>query len=611
MLLKKVSGFFLFICLFSAQHCLCEESSLDLGRIIVTPFRTDVALSANPASLDIIELDGKTTAGMLSFTEAVRSLPSVAVATTGGKGGDTALFIRGADSDHTQVLLDGIKLYDPISTSAYFYGYNYMSADNLERIEVVKGPYSSLYGSDSIGGTVNLISKKGKGEPGLSYTQTMGSFQTFKELLRGQGEKNDLAWFFSVARTDINAFYSGRYKDGNYETDPYHGTNASLRLDYELSEDTHLGLITDYSWAKYEYDASGGSDNDEYYAYFNQGVAGLNLDQTLSDRFKHKIITGYTRTYRKDWSWGSSSFYNGITYQAKWQGEVSLTDWWKSVTGFDYLREQGESTWSAKKTANTRGYFLEQILTPLDNFFVSATCRSEDHSRFKQHEVYNLGASYRIEKTGTKLKSSWGEGFKAPSLYQLFSPYGSPDLNPEKSESYEFGLDQELGDKLVLETTYFNTEVKDLIQYRSLGVPPWGEYYQENSRARISGWENLVTWKPDTSLSLSLGYTAMETKNKDTGSRLERRPENKLSLSINKKLDKLTVSSLISYTGNRIDGAEKLKSYYLASISAVYQINERWESFLRAENLFDQEYETVNGYETPGLSLYTGVKVSF
>jgi vitamin B12 transporter len=601
-----------------AQTCVFAQSETErvaLERIVVTPYKMDVSASLDPSSTDVILAEEISNQGVLSLTDAIKDIPSLSYATAGGWGGETGVFIRGANSSHTQVLLDGIKLYDPIVTSAYFYGYNYMSLDNIERIEVSKGPYSSLYGSDSIGGTINLITRKGRGKPTFSYIQEIGSYQSNLEMLSSQGEIDKLAYSFSATRHQVNDFYAAQFKGINYEQDPYHNFNSSLRLDYTLTDAIDIGLTADYTYANYEYDATSWTppylptDDDDNYAYFYQGAVGTNLSQEITDLFSHNIVLGYTRTYRKGReSLTSDNWYNGKTYQSKWQGTYQLFDSDKLIFGFDYLRECGEGYWAPtidpKRTANTKGYYIENIFTPLDNLFFAASYRLDDHSSFNHHNTYSISGSYKVSETNTKIKGSFGEGFKAPSLYQLYSAYGDANLIPEDSESYELGFEQQLWEGLAFGSTYFHTHLSNLIEY----VYP---KYTNTGKARIYGIESFVEFPINDVTSLTLSYTHMDTKKLADDTRLTRRPDNKATCKLKSSLGKLGIVVDLSYVGNRIDGSEKLKSYILSDLSFNYIMNDNQEMFLRFENILDKDYELVDGYQTPEFCWYLGVELSF
>jgi vitamin B12 transporter len=615
--------------IFSFNFCLADnshrvggnqqEEAIRLEEIVVTPYKVAIDSFQSPASTKTISIEETNSKGVFGLADSLKDISSVSYSITGGLGGTSGISIRGAETKHTQVMYDEIKLYDPSVTSGYFYAYNYMSLDNLEKVEVAKGPYSSLYGSDSIGGTIRLLPRKGKGKPTVSFTQEIGSYQTYREKLSFQGEVKRLSYSLGVSRLDVNDFYAGKYKDGNHETDPFSNLNAALRLGYILSDNLEVGLISDYTYAKYEYDGSGGIDDNNNYAYFYQGIGGVNLKHQLSDTFSHKINLGYTRTYRKGWEdENTHNWYNGITYQGKWQGDYKLCDFDKIIFGFDYLREKSESFWAPvytpKQFANTKGYYIENIFIPYENLFLSAAFRIEDHSEFNSYNTFNISGSYIFKPTNTKIKASFGEGFKAPSLYQLYYPSGGNlDLNPEESESYEIGFEQSINDRIYLGSTYFHTDIKEAIDWVSTGL--WTGEYQNIGKSRIYGIESFLkySWNPDTYLNLS--YTYMDTEDKSDGSRLLRRPDNKVTLSFDTLINKLNISSKISYVGNRIDyvwpNNVKLKSYILGNISFNYQVNEKLNTFLRFENILDYDYELVEGYQTPEFSWYLGAKYTF
>ena len=599
------------------------DSEVDLGEIIITPFGMAVKSGLNPASVDVIDAQEALGQGKHTITDAIKDDPSVNYATTGSLGGVTGVNIRGNESHHTQVLLDGIALYDPIVTSSYFYGYNYMQLDNLSRIEVAKGPYSSVYGSGSIGGTINMTTRRGIGDPSFSFTQEMGSYQTYREILQGQGEHKKLAYSASVSRTDVNSFYVATKKNGNPEVDPYENLSSSLRLDYELTDDVDLGLTTSYTYAKYAYDGDTGwpfyfpADDGNNYARFYQGVGGLHFKQRLTDKLSHKLNLGYSRTYRKDWqATATNAWYNGYTQQLKWQGDYDICDSDTVLVGFDFLREVGESAYhdpvfpstSPKRRNTSRGYYVENIFTPTDNIFFSSSYRIEDHSRFGTHNTFSVAGSIIIEPTNTKLKASVGEGFKAPSLYQLYDGmFGNSTLQPEESTSYEVGFEQPcFEDNVTFGYTYFVNDVKNLIQFS------WPAGYMNSGKAKILGHETFIEYQLNESTKLGVFATHMHARSLSTGMRLLRRPNNKVTFKAETQINKWKLSGDISYVGNRMDsGAIKLKDYVLANASVSYQLKEWFEVYMRIENVFNQKYDLVNGYQTPKFSGYIGAKVDF
>lgn len=211
-----------------------------------------------------------------------------------------------------------------------------------------------------------------------------------------------------------------------------------------------------------------------------------------------------------------------------------------------------------------------------------------------------------IEQTNTKIKGSFGEGFKAPSLYQLFDgQYGNKNLNPEESESYDVGFEQKIGNSLSVGLTYFHTHIKNLIDWTSAG-------YANSGKSRIYGIESFAGFNFSDSSSLNLSYVRMDTEELSSGARLLRRPNNKVVCELKTEFKKLDIVAEVSYLGNRMDSSNvKLKSYVLGNVSLNYQVNDKLNTFLRFENVLDDDYELINGYQTPKFSWYLGAKYNF
>lgn len=594
---------------------------VELEKIVVTPYLSSVSVKENPSSTDVVNVGESESAGKLSFGEIIEGLQGVDYAVTGGLGGTSSVYIRGADAYDTQLMLDGIRVYDPINTQGYFAYYNYLSLDNLDKVEIARGPFSSLYGSQSIGGSINMVTHKGEGKPTFSFLQEMGSYNTFIEKVDAQGKLGKLAYSFGASRKDVRSFYEAKFKNGNHERDPFGNTNTSLRLDYELNDNFEMGLSQRYSYAKYYYDdgwSSPPSDDFVNKSKFCQNIGSVYIKNTISNNLSHKFTYGVVDTQRRSWESGGNSWYRGKSDQFKYTLDYRPVLFYNAILGYDYTGDKGEFYnygSEPKHRANSKGVYLENILRPIDNLFISLIVRGEDHSTAGEYTTYGLSSSYFIERTRTKFKGSFGTGFRAPSLYELFGTYGGKrDLNPEKSESGEIGFEQWLlADKLNFGSTFFSTKIKNKIEYRSTG---WytGEY-DNVGKAEIYGVENFAEYRFDDKTSLRLTYDYLHAENEADKTRLLRRPKNKLGLLFNTMFGNLKVSPELYYVGNRIDTANstnyKLKSYILLNLGLNYKINDNLEIFGRAENMLNYDYQLVYGYETPRASFYGGAKFSF
>jgi vitamin B12 transporter len=467
-----------------------------------------------------------------------------------------------------------------------------------------------------------MITHKGKGKPTFSYLQEIGSYNTYKEKISTQGKLGKLSYSFGASRTDVRSFYESKFKKGNHERDPFGNTNTSLRLDYELNDNLEIGVSQRYSYAKYDYDNGfPPSDDSINVSKFQQNIGAIYLKNKINDFLSHKFTYGVVDTQRRGWESGADYWYKGKSDQFKYSLQYIPTVFYNAIIGYDYTGDKGEYWWNdytygpskePKHRANSKGVYLENILRPIDNRFISVIVREENHSTAGKHDTYGLSSSYFIEQTRTKLKGSFGTGFRAPSLYELFGSYGGKrDLRPEKSKSWEIGFEQSLfRDKLSFGTTGFKNNIKNKIE----SDPMTWEYYNVGE-AEIYGVENFVEYRFNDDTSLRLIYDYMHAQNESDKTRLLRRPENKLGLLFNTIFGKLKISPELYYVGNRIDTSSsvnyKLKSYILLNLGLNYKFNDNFEIFGRAENILNYDYQLVYGYETPKTSFYAGAKFSF
>jgi len=601
---------------------------IELEKIVVTPYRTEILSETGSTSVEKIDISEMEVKGKTLLKEAISESSAVIFVSNGGLGGDTSIFLRGHNSYHTRFMLDSIKIYDPMLTSAY-YNFAHFKLAGIENIEISKGPQSSLYGSDAIGGVINLISKRGEGKPKFIFQQKMGSFNTYEESLEFSGSKDNFDYAIGIIREDSGGFSCAKEKNNNHERDPYHNLNAYLNLNYKLSDKTELELLSRYIYAKYEYDGSSWIppylpvDDDDNYAYDYEGILGFILKQSITDSLDYKFTLSSTNIYRKGWEDSSTDYwYLGKTYQVDNQFTFIPFNFYKIIFGFDYLREIGDSFrvdsgWISdfpKETTYNKGYFLENIFNPYKNFLVSFSYRIDEHSSFKDKDTYRLSSSYLFEKTKTKLKASYGIGFKAPSLYQLYAPatawgpIGNTNLKSEESKSYEAGFEQGITDNLKMEITYFHSQLKNLIDFIS------GQGYVNIGKARIKGIEGNINYKLIKNLTLSLGYAWMDTENKENHAELARRPLNKIVFKLKNEINRLTIFFDISYIGHRYSdtsGTQLLKPYILSNLALNYKLRDNLEIFSRFENILDEKYEEIQGCQTPEFSAYAGLKVSF
>ena len=644
--MKHFISIFLSLTLFVVfpSFSLAQDKEVTLEKVVVTATRVETPIEEIASSITVIsskEIERKQKTTVL---EALRDVPGLDVVQTGGAGSQTSIFLRGANSEHTLVMIDGVEVNDPISPGRS-YNFANLTVDNIERIEIIRGPQSTLYGSDAIGGVINIITKKGEGKPKFSLSAEGGSFTTFREATGISGGNKWVNYSFALSRFDTEGISAASKKDGNYERDGYENTSLSGRLGFTPMDNLNIDFILRYIDAKTELDnfAGVGGDDPNYVQKSNQLLfktqVGLSLFNDLWIQKLGFALNDHNRDLENkkdpqhpfDYEKGR---YDGQLIKFDWQHHLNLHKTNALTFGVDWDREEGESKyyWESqwgpgqsvfpKKTADIKGYYIQDEIKLWDRLFATLGVRIDDHSRFGTETTYRIAPAYLIKETDTKIKGTFGTGFKAPSLYQLFGPpdpffgpVGNKDLKPEKSRGWDFGIEQELLKKrVILGATYFRNDFKNLINFES------GQGYINIAKAKTEGVELFASAKPIDDLALRINYTYTDTEDKTTGETLIRRPRNKIGLDLNYHfLNKGNVNLGVIYVGKRDDKdfstfpsrRVKLDPYTLINLAASYDISKNFQLFGRVENLLDKEYEEAKGFGTPGLSFFGGIKLSF
>jgi vitamin B12 transporter len=326
----------------------------------------------------------------------------------------------------------------------------------------------------------------------------------------------------------------------------------------------------------------------------------------------------------------SRSSFESELLKVDWINTLYLNEWNTLVLGAEHERELGASDFyseSAFGPFSTRfpeeqmrsnGYFVQDQIALADSFFATVGVRVDDHQEFGTETTYRIAPAYVIRETGTRVKATYGTGFKAPTLFQLFSSFGNPDLDAETSQSWDVGVEQSFwGERARVGVTYFNNEFDDLIDFVSTGA--FTGTYRNVDEAWSRGWELTGQVQPCKGLTLRGSYTHQETRDREANDELLRRPRNSASGDALYTFDdgKADVGLGIVWVGDRDDmdfstfPAERvtLDDYTLVNLNAAYRFSEHCTVFGRVENVFDEEYETVKGFGQPGRGLFGGVKL--
>lgn len=601
----------------SAEETSPEEIPT-LPPVFVTATRTEVPLRETAASVTVIDRKTIEEKHLVTVAEALREVPGLDVVAQGGLGATTAVFTRGTNSAHTLVLVDGVPVNDPNSGA---FDFSNLTVDNIERIEVIRGPQSTLYGSDAIGGVIQIFTKKGEGSPTTTLSLEAGAYYTFRENAGVSGSTERSDYSLSASRIDNRGFSRADRHAGNPEDDGYDNATFSTRLGFDLTEKTRIEWIARYTDSESDLDGCDPVtfvcpvDNLNFVQKSKQGVTALNLATTFLEGWKQELKLGYHTNQLRLSDPDPIDVFNNSKFDASrkwldWRHDLALGSRDLLTVGYAYESERGESEGSFDEATVTNAFYAFNQFRPLP-FILNLGVRYDDNNRFGHETTYKVETAYLMEATGSKVRAAYGTGFHGPTIVDLFFPCcGNPDLEPEKSKSFEAGLDQSLwSERFRVAATYFQNRIEQLIVFDFTQSIPLNV-----ARAKITGWEFELSGKPMESVNLSANYTLMNTLDENTGEELVRRPRHKATGSVSvRPVDPLRLVLQVIYVGKRFDfgSPSPMSDYALAHLAGTYTVNKNLAFSGRLENLFDRKYQEVTGYGTAGFSGYGGVKVTF
>jgi len=598
--------------------------------VVVTATRTEVPIEEVGNSVTVITAEEIARRQQRTIVEVLQSVPGLAVVQSGGPGQFTSVFIRGANANHTLVLVDGLRANDP-STPQGTFNFAHLLPEQVERVEIVRGPQSTLYGSDAIGGVINVITRKGSGKPSLTATAEAGSFNTYNAAVGTQGAIGRFNWNVGVTRLQTGGFSitPSRYRQPGMddESDPATNLTVVSRLGVDVTDNFEVGLISRFIRSYTEYDGSyEDPDTREHTHQQYHRLTGV-LD-LFDGRWRQTFGAGYVHIKRQDTDdpdafnpFSSRADVKGERLKFDWQNDIQVTSFYTLTIGAETEEEKFSSTAfgsTSKANERTSGFFLTNQFTILDDLFLSLGGRIDDTDSFGSETTWRIAASYLLRDTGTRFKAAYGTGFKAPTLFQLYGSNffftGNPNLQPETSKGWEAGIEQTvLGGRLSFGATYFANDIDNLI------VSTADFSSNENlAKARTRGIEAFIAAAPIDRVKLRLDYTYTEAEDPTTGTALLRRPKHKAGFTADwTATEALTLGMQVVYSGERADisnltfGRVYPSGYTLATLTAAYRLTEKVELFGRVVNLFDKQYDEPDGFEHARFGAFAGVRTRF
>ena len=598
----------------SAQNATAQDKAANkvLDQIVVTATRTELPKGSVGSSITVVDGDQIDATKQPTALEVLRTVPGLEVVQSGGAGRTTSVFIRGGNSNHTLVLIDGVRVN---SNTLGSFDFADLKSDSIERIEVLRGAQSVLYGSEAMGGVINIITKKGTKETQTSVRLEGGSHGTSHGRVSVGSGNESIDFASSVSYFDTDGISAASSSNGNSEDDAHENFSSTSRLGANFAEDGRVDVTLVTSNSETELDGFtfgvGQTDDPNWDQDRDFVQSSVSFKKPINESVTPSLVLGgtYDRLVGEDPDTEFNNFkITSRTYQVSPQVDVVPFDNDVLTLGYTYERREGENVGNFDDTNHIRSFFASNRYSVDESLHLTLGVRNDDHSTFGGETTYRTTVSKEVSDWATRFHASYGTGFRAPTFNELSFPgFGNPDLDPETSWGYDFGIEKQFsqGDVL-LDVTYFENEFEDLISFDPVTFTA-----VNIDEAEAWGIETTL----DTSLcdisSLGLAYTYTDSENKQTGKLLARRPRHRASVNFNvEPLEGLTSTLTAIFVHGRKDSdGSSMDNYERVDLAVAYAVNEGLKPFFRIENLFDVDYEEVNGFGTPGFSAYGGVDI--
>jgi vitamin B12 transporter len=608
-----------------------EVFFVPLKTIVVTATGAEQSPTTTGQAITILDEGALNRVQLQTVSDLLARTPGITVSRNGGIGGFSAVRIRGAEGEQTLTLIDGVRVNDPSSPGGGF-DFGNLLVGNIERIEVLRGPNSVPWGSQALGGVVNIMTAQPKffRDPEASARIEYGYRESAQLVGNAHGALGSFSGSIAGGYFRDNGISS--FKDG-VERDGYKQYAGNVRLGARLSENADLDFRAYYANSRAKIDGFpppffSFADTPEFSKTEQLfGYVGANI-KLFNDSLKSRIAFTLNDTNRNNFDAPGqatpSFFARGRVERFEYQGDASISHAIRAVFGAEHETSRFNDGFSPVKTSATSGY-AQLIIDPISRLTITGGVRVDDYRTYGTKTTFSSNLAWR-PFGGTIIRAAFGEGFKAPTLFQLFSVYGNRMLNPETAKSYEVGIEQSLiGRTLTAGATIFQRNTRNQIDFiscfgQTTGIctnRPFGTY-DNVKRARAKGLEAFVRMMPSDTLTIEANYSLIAAKDRDSGLTLLRRPKHTVNASVDwVARDWLRLGASIQTISDSLDSdfqtfaRSSLDGYTLVGLRAAVPINEGLEFYGRVENVFDASYETVSGYGTYGRNAHVGVRAKF
>ncbi|WP_250655649.1 TonB-dependent receptor plug domain-containing protein [Alkalimarinus coralli] len=630
-LAAAATSLLLLLLLSSTAHAEAPMAANEATEVVISASRIEMARESSGSAITVLDSDYLEQNQVQVVSDVLRDVPGVAVSRTGGAGAPTQVRIRGAEANQTLVLIDGIEVNDVASGSEF----NFAHLMNLEveRIEVLRGAQSALWGSDAMGGVINIVTKRGKGSLNGKITVEGGSYDTHQETLAINAGTDDYHYALSGTLLNTNGISAASEERGNREKDGYKNATINLKSGIDLLDNLSMDLVVRHVKSDVDTDSFLGGvgavdsdDNTETEQTSGKVSAKLDL---LDEQWHHRLSFSANDTDNTFFTAGTES-YNSQGYKQKYEYQTDLF-LYSSLTNsddlehrFTFAAEHEEEEFYNKgfstidRDMDVSGYVVEYGANIDDRYYATVAGRRDINSLFQNANTYRLTFAGWVTDS-VRLHTSKGKGIKNPTLFELFGSTpdytGNADLRPEENSTWDVGTEYHFNalDGYV-DLTYFHTDVTNLITgsgQTSVNMP---------SDAKIKGVELSLVLRPSDNTRLNSSYTYTDS-NDGNGNELVRRPEHVASINGSYLFsnDQTRLTTGVQYNGKQDDieydanwntSTVTLSDYTLVNVALTHQLNKHIELFGRVDNLLNEEYEEVLTYGTKGINGMVGITIT-
>lgn len=592
-----------------------------LGEIVVTATRVAQPLGQSLAHTTVISQKEILASQAVDVPSLLKQLAGVEIYQGGGVGKQHSLFVRGTNSSHTLVLLDGVRIG---SATAGTTAIDQLMLDQVERIELVRGNVSSLYGSEAIGGVIQIFTKRGKAVPALHMGAGMGSYNTQRVTAGFGGEAADTAFNVQASKyqtAGVSAVKSSLVATVNPDKDGYDNTSVSANVRHAFSEAHSLSASLFDSNGTNQTDNSFGLSSDVNSSKSRIQKVGLVVDNRFSDNWQSKVQLSQGVDDTQNYLNGTPDTALGAQFKTtsnlfSWQNTLRVGEHSVVLAGLEKLKQQVASSMNYSRTSRADDSFFAGYTGNYGAHQVQLNLRRDKYSDFGTANTWLFGYGFDVNEAW-RVTASTATAFKAPTLNDLFYPFinygfgfsyaGNPDLKPERSRDSEFGVHYAAAGQQ-LDVVYFDNRIRDLIVINTLPAATMINL----DEARSDGLELAYNGQfGDTGVRLVA--TRQNPRDAKTGQALLRRAKNFSSAGITQKLGMLKLGGEWQHSGSRTDidintfARTMLAAYDVVNLTASYALSQRLDLSLRVDNMLNKDYMVAHGYNTLGSALFVGL----